>query len=313
MHPRKRPRKNASALRMVGAILRTYREAAGLTQRQLAEEVRSSEETIASIEQGRRVLLPDLAERLDRLLKTCGALMVAIEHMPEVDKIPAFAEEYMQREREALTIYSYENQVLPGLLQTDSYAEAVFRSRVPALPDDDVAERTAIRTKRQEILHRKDPVELSFIIWEPVLELKLGGSAVHRGQLERLITCSELPGISIQIFPRSHVKHPALDGPFVLLETPDHQHLAYTETQRGSHLIRDMDEVSIMQRKYAMLRTEALNPEETRAELDRLLGVSMTESSRLRDRRSGGEDPIVSQQRPQDACPAASQSDHSLD
>jgi hypothetical protein len=66
--------------------------------------------------------------------------------------------------------------------------------------------------------------------------------------------------------------HAGLDGPFTLLETPDHLHLAYTESQRGSQWVSDPDEVSILARKYAMLRSQALSPQESRGLLGRLLG-----------------------------------------
>ncbi len=54
--------------------------------------------------------------------------------------------------------------------------------------------------------------------------------------------------------------HASLAGPFTLLETQDHQHIAYTETQRRSHLISDRNEISILAQKYAMLRAQALTP-----------------------------------------------------
>ncbi|GGT28406.1 MULTISPECIES: helix-turn-helix domain-containing protein [Streptomyces] len=272
MPPRKRVPKNGTALKMVGAQMAVLRVRKGLTQRQLAKLVRMEEETIASIEQGRRALMPDVAEMMDRVLESGGVLAAGVERLPAVDQVPSWAEEYLDRERDALAISSYENQVLPGLLQTDSYAEAVFRNRVPLLPNDVVSAQTAIRIARREILRRETPVTLSFIVWEPVLRLKIGGPEVHREQLAHLLSCSKLPGVSIQVYPLDHTSHPALDGPFVLLETPDHQRLAYAETQRGSQLISDMNEVSILERRYAMLRTQALNPVETRAELDRLLG-----------------------------------------
>src|SRR3954466_4307041 len=110
MHPRKRPRKNASAMRMVGALVATFRIAAGLTQRQLGERVLLHEEMIASIEQGRRPLKLDLATLLDQILDTKGALTTAVENMPEIDLIPAWAEEYMDLEREAIALSWFENQ-----------------------------------------------------------------------------------------------------------------------------------------------------------------------------------------------------------
>ena len=76
----------------------------------------------------------------------------------------------------------------------------------------------------------------------------------------------------MQFLPLSSPCHASLDGPFVLLETPDHQHLAYTESQRGSQWVSDPDEVSILSRKYAMLRTQALTTHDSMGLLDRLLG-----------------------------------------
>ncbi|WP_328671809.1 helix-turn-helix transcriptional regulator [Streptomyces sp. NBC_00322] len=272
MHPRKRQRKNASAMKLVGALVGRFRVFAGLTQRELAERVCLHEETIASLEQGRRPLKPDLARALDRILDTKGALETAVDNMPEIDLIPAWAEEFMDLEREAIALSWFENQVLQGLLQTEAYARAVFRTDVPVLSEDEIERRVAARIQRQEILHRTLPPTASFIISEAILRDRLGGDGVRRAALRHLRACADLPGIALQVMPLGRQTHAGLSGPFILLETPDHQHLAYAETQRGSQLISDPDEVSILARKYAMLRTQALNPEETKGLLDRLLG-----------------------------------------
>jgi transcriptional regulator with XRE-family HTH domain len=272
MQPRRRQRKNATALRMVGRQLARFREAAGLTQRELAAEFNLGEETVASIEQGRRPLKPDLAQRFDDRLDTKGALSVALDHLPEVDLIPAWAEEYMDLERDAIALSWYENQVLPGLLQTDRYARAVFRTDVPAPNEDEMEQLITRRLARQDILRRPVPPTISFVVSEAVLLDRLGGDAVRQEMLEHLLACTELPGITLQVMPLGRESHAGLSGPFILLETPDHQHLAYAEGQRGSQMISSPDEVSILARKYAMLRTQALNAEETRGLLKRLLG-----------------------------------------
>lgn len=272
MHPRNRQRKNASAMKLVGKLVAVFRVAAGLTQAQLADAVGVQVETVASIEQGRRALLPDLARRMDELLETKGALATAVEHMPEVDLVPAWAEQYMDLERTALALSWYDNQVLPGLLQTEAYARAVFRNRVPAFSEEKIEIQTASRLERQEILHRSEPPTISFVIWEPVVRLQLTDEEAHRKQLRHLRTCAALPGVSLQILALSHRSHAGLNGPFILLETPDFQHVAYSETQRGSLLVADPDEISILSQKYAMLRAQALSPEDTLGLLDRLLG-----------------------------------------
>lgn len=113
---------------------------------------------------------------------------------------------------------------------------------------------------------------MSFVIWEPVLHLGIGTPKARREQLRFLRECAELPGLSLQFLPMNTSAHAGLDGPFILLETPDHQHLAYAEGQRGSQWVSDPDEVSVMARKYAMLRSQALSPQEPRDLLDRLPG-----------------------------------------
>ncbi|MFB8444019.1 Scr1 family TA system antitoxin-like transcriptional regulator [Streptomyces niveus] len=272
MHTRKRQRKNASAMKLVGALVALFREVAGLTQGQLAERALVHTETIASVEQGRRPLKPDLAALLDQVLLTKGALATAVENMPEIDRYPAWAAAFIDQEREAIAISSYENQVVPGLLQTENYAYAVFQNEIPALSQDEMRVRVAGRSERQQILHRKVPPTCSFLIGEGALNDRLGSPAVFTEQLSHLRESAELPGLTLQIMPSGRATHAGLSGPFVLLETPDHQHLAYAETQRGSLFVEDPDEVSILARKYAMLRTQALNPEETKGLLDRLLG-----------------------------------------
>ncbi len=259
-------------MKMVGALLAVHREAAGYTQRALAERLLISEELIASIEQGRRPLKMDLAVQLDDFLGTNRTLQTAVEHMPEVDLVPRWAEEYMDLEREALTLSWYDNQVLPGLLQTPAYARNVFRNDVPALTEDEIELRVAARMERQEVLHRREPPTICFIISEVTSMDRLGGDDVHVEQLRHLMELATLPGVTLQVMPVGRSFHAGLSGPFILIETPDHQRLGYTEAQRGSQLIADPDEVSILERKCAMLRTQALNPYETKGLLENLLG-----------------------------------------
>jgi transcriptional regulator with XRE-family HTH domain len=273
MNSRKLPRKkNLSAMKMLGAQLATARRAAGFTQRALAERLMVDEETIASIEQGRRPLKRDLAELLDELLDTKGLLSAGVDNLPEIDQFPLYAEQYMAHEREAISLSWYDALVVPGLLQTREYASALLGGRVPTYDADELDTKVEARVGRQEILHRRVPPTLSFVVWEPALRMPTGGRETHLDQLRNLRQQSELPGLSLQILPLNRTSHAGDAGPFILLETPDHQHLAYAESQRGSQWVSDPDEVSILARKYAMLRTQALTIEDSRSLLDSLLG-----------------------------------------
>ncbi|WP_327317044.1 helix-turn-helix domain-containing protein [Streptomyces sp. NBC_01235] len=265
-------KKNLSTMKMLGKQLGTARRQAGHTQIGLAELVKLDEETIASIEQGRRALKPDLAALLDEILDTKGMLATGVANLPEVDQFPMFAELYMEHEREAIALSWYDNAVLPGLLQTEPYIRTVLRNRVPAYGEDEIETNTALRLARQAILHRQSPPTLSFVVWEPALYLGIGEPEMRAEQLRHLREAAELPCLSLQFLPMRSPFNAGTAGPFTLLETPDHHHLAYAESQRGSQWVSDPDEVSRLARKYAMLRAQALTPQESVSLLDSLLG-----------------------------------------
>ncbi|MGW3126991.1 helix-turn-helix domain-containing protein [Streptomyces sp. NPDC001076] len=273
MSAKKPPRpKNQTSMKMLGKQLGAARRVAGLTQSELGLRVGLDEQTVASIEQGRRALKPDVAARMDEVLDTKGMLAAGVANLPDVDQFPMWAEVYMEHEREAIALSWYDNAVLPGLLQTEAYVRAVLRNRVPAYEEAEVETRTAARLERQEILRRRNAPTLSFVVWEPALLMALGGPEVRKGQLRHLREMAELPCVAMQFLPLSSPYHAGVNGPFTLLETPDHQHLAYTESQRGSQWVSDVDEVSRLARKYAMLRTQALTTQDSMDLLDRLLG-----------------------------------------
>ncbi|WP_328384448.1 helix-turn-helix transcriptional regulator [Streptomyces sp. NBC_00400] len=272
MHPANKP-KRITSWHVIGAQLSHFRKAARITQPMLAERVGVHEDTIGSIEQGRRPLKLDLAEVMDEILGTKGALAVAVAKVPEREKLPAFVQDLVEHEEEALTLLSYQNQVVPGLLQTEPYARAAFDALYPPLDDGQAEEWVSGRISRQKLLEREKPRPmLNFILEEVALHRPIGGPEILRAQLRHLRSCAELPFLGLQIMPTTRRSHASLDGPLVLLETPEHEHLAYIEAQRISFLVDDPDEVSGYQQKYGMLRSQALTPEETKSLLDDLLG-----------------------------------------
>ncbi|MBT2487546.1 helix-turn-helix domain-containing protein [Streptomyces sp. ISL-96] len=274
MHPANKRKKNPS-WHLVGAQLSHFRRRARLTQPQLAERVCVHVDTIASIEQGRRPLQPDFAHQLDELLNTGGALAVGVEQMPERERYPVFAQDFIDYEALALTLLSYENHVVPGLLQTEEYARAVFSCLYPPLNKEQLDESVSARLDRQKLFQRTPwPPMMSFLLEESVLRRPIGGRAVMREQILRLRQCAELPFLGLQIMPTEREIHAGLSGPFVLLETPDHDQLAYLEVQYASFLADDPDEVSVYQQKYGMLRSQALSVQDSMGLLDELLGVT---------------------------------------
>ncbi|MEU8758899.1 Scr1 family TA system antitoxin-like transcriptional regulator [Streptomyces sp. NPDC048659] len=267
------PRKKVPAWVATGALVAHYRKQAGMTQPQLATEACVALETLGSIEQGRRALRLVLAGEFDGILNTGGALTVLVEKAPKKERFPAFVQEFIELEAQALSLSWYENGVVPGLLQTPDYARAVFDCLYPPITPQEAEDRMLDRLDRQRIFEQKPwPPMMSFLLDEAILERPIGGREVLRDQIRHLRALAELPFLALQIIPKARMKHAGLNGPMVLIETPGHEHVAYIEGQRVSFLIDDPDEVGILQAKYGMLRSQALTPEDTMGLLDRLAG-----------------------------------------
>jgi hypothetical protein len=114
----------------------------------------------------------------------------------------------------------FEGQLVPGLLQTEPYARAVLLAGTRALSATDTEARMAIRTKRQQLLEVDDPPELRIVLDEAVLWRRIGGVDVMVGQIEHLLAMGARPNIRIQLLPFGTGAHPALDGPFTLIDFP---------------------------------------------------------------------------------------------
>jgi transcriptional regulator with XRE-family HTH domain len=256
----------------VGALVAHYRKQARLTQEQLAEAANLRVDTVRSIEQGRLTLQPDRAEQFDELPDTRGTLAVFVDKLPVRDKVVQFAQGLVDHEQEAVGILSYQSLAIPGLLQTRDYCRAVFGYRYPAIGSETSEQWVNARMERQLVFERERPPVCHFIIEESILRREVGDSEVMRGQFRQILEYTEPVHMSFQIMPMDRAPHAGLDGPMVLLETPEHALLAYLEVQRVSFLIDDPEEVSDYHHKYGMLRSQALSPDESVRLLHGLLG-----------------------------------------
>lgn len=93
-----------------------------------------------------------------------------------------------------------------------------------------------------------------------------------RGQLDLVLERLVLRNVTLQIMPMDAEFHACMDGPVRLLETPQARRLAYSEGQENGRLITDLKEVSLLYQRYDTLRSQALNPKDSRGLLERLRG-----------------------------------------
>jgi transcriptional regulator with XRE-family HTH domain len=271
--PRKREKNddNPSIWVGYGKLVKLFRERAGLTQQALADAVGYSYEQVASIEQGRRPAKAAFTEAAERVLNAGGVLAVL---QADVDraKLPAFFQDFALIEAEAVSRFSYDPLLVPGLLQTEEYARALFTAHCPPLPDEMIEQHIEARISRQRVLTKTPPVDLSFIIGESVLLNAVGGRDVMRTQLDHLLQAGAQRNVEIQVMPAATGFHPGLNGPMVLLETLEHRQVGYFESQGIGLVVTDPGKVSTFGLRYGKLRSQALNADESVRLIERLAG-----------------------------------------
>ncbi|KUF20417.1 MULTISPECIES: helix-turn-helix domain-containing protein [Streptomyces] len=266
----------SDSLRTFGEVFKAFRKRADLTQEGYAELVPYSVQTIAKIEQGRRYPQPDFVGRAEEILDAFGALRGAARHLSRQPGLANWFRHWARFEAEAVSLYTYECRVVPGLLQTEAYARAVSFS-VPPLPDEEqLAERVAARLARQHLLAttRKPPTAFSFIVEQAVLERHTGGAEVTRELFDHLVDVVERHwNVEFQLMPLRQPVHAGMDGPLQLAETPERRWYGYSEGQKNGRLITDLKEISVLQQRYAKMRSQALTPEDSLGLLKRMRGA----------------------------------------
>lgn len=264
---------SSDSLRTFGAVLQALREHVGLTRDEFAAAVRFSKHTVASVEQGRRMPDADLIERAEPVLGNTGALRKAAPHVARQPGLAAWFRRWARLEAHAITLYTYECRLIPGLLQTEAYARTVFDAMLPPLSDEQVEALWNARADRQLLLSERPNTTFSFVLDEHLYTRMTGGPDVTRELIDHHLSLSRARNIEIQVLPTSCGVHPGLSGPYALLENPDNRWFGYCEGQEGGQFITDAKVVSVLQTRYARLRAQALSPEASRSLLERLRGA----------------------------------------
>ncbi|MEV8592490.1 helix-turn-helix transcriptional regulator [Streptomyces sp. NPDC052012] len=254
-----------------GVLLQHLRKRAGLNQQQLGDAIGYSLEQVASVEQGRRPAKAAFTVAADRVLGAGGVLQVLQDEVDRA-KLPRFFRNFALIEAQVVSRFDYEPLLVPGLLQTEAYARAVFAGHCPPFSEEIIDQHTEARLSRQKLLTRVPLAELSFIVSEEALRDPVGGSEVMREQWERLLEIGSLRNVEIQVMPARRGFHPGKNGPFVVVETHEHKHLGYFESQGVGCVVTEPSEVSTFALRYGKLRSQALNVEESARLLERMVG-----------------------------------------
>nr|MDT0659685.1 helix-turn-helix transcriptional regulator [Micromonospora sp. DSM 115978] len=237
--------------------LRRRRVAAGLSQKQLAEKCFCSDTHVSGVETGSRPVTLKYLTLVDSALELGNYFQTMWEEMVRDGDAPVWLRKWIEYERQATALRWYEHAFVPGLLQTEAYARAVFTASqlTPAEVDKKVAERIA----RQDVLVRESaPPQLFAVIDQLVLHRVCGGPEVMAEQVEHLMTCAEQPNIQLLIVPQERGIYSGLAGSFILADLPDASRAGYVDNQLEAHIVLQPDAVAKLGVSWDNVRSEAL-------------------------------------------------------
>ncbi|KPI24167.1 helix-turn-helix domain-containing protein [Streptomyces sp. NBC_00080] len=262
--------------RRLGQELRRLRELKGMTAEEVAERLLVSQSKISRLENGRR----SISQRDVRDL--CGVYEVEDQRM--VDSLMEMAKDsrqqgwwhafgdvpysvYIGLETDAASLRVYDPQVVPGLLQTRQYAEALISGALPEAPPADIEKRIQVRLRRQERISTADnPLRLWAVLDEAALRREVGNRQVMIEQLDYLLEMSQLPHVTVQLIPFTMGAHPGVSGQYAILEFPDaaDSSVVYIEGVTSDLYLEKPQDVQKYSVMYEHLRAQALNADQTR-------------------------------------------------
>lgn len=239
-----------------GQWLKAQREAAGMTQQQLADAALMTRSHISHIEAGRRVPSKEDARRLDRALNTGNVLS---SFLPQDDSSIADRFEAARHlEQQATVIREFAIAFIPGILQTQRYADAVLGVAFPPYSDEERDKAVVARLERARILD--DPVlpVVWAIVDESVLRRVAGSPDIMAEQIMHLVRLVDRRRIRLHVLPLGSGIYPLLQGMVSLMWFDDQPPVAYSE---GIHMAQVHDSPHLVERiqaTYALALSDAL-------------------------------------------------------
>ncbi|SEF93887.1 Transcriptional regulator, contains XRE-family HTH domain [Actinacidiphila yanglinensis] len=239
-----------------GHWLKARRLAAGLTQEELAQAAVMTRSHIAHIEAGRRLPSPDDAKRLDKALNTGDVLS---SFLPERDVAVAdYFEAARQLEQQATEIREFALTFVPGILQTEAYARAVFDTWYPARTEEERDRFIVTRRQRAEILNHPSSPAVWAVLDESVLRRVIGSPEVMAEQLMHLADLAERRRVRLHVLPFGVGYQPILAGMLTLMWFEDQPPAAYSEGASIGKVHDSPTVVQALQGRYDLALGDAI-------------------------------------------------------
>lgn len=259
--------------REVGIELRKRREQARLTGTELGKQLGWSVSKVSRMEAG-LVAVSEVDAAI--YLTYCGVHkdelgeVLDLVRAPDTDtwlqnhgtRLPDELKTLIYHEATASSIIHYEPLHVPGLLQTEAYAQAVFEFAA-VLPKDRIAMAVQTRMDRQGVLRRLNPPDCTFYLYETGLRSKVGSNHIMRDQLLQLVFLASRPQHQIRVLPAAHGQLSALAGSFMLMGFKQHSPVVYVPGLTMSVFLEKREHIAAHQEIVNRLDRAALDTRES--------------------------------------------------
>ncbi|MBP2337999.1 transcriptional regulator with XRE-family HTH domain [Saccharothrix coeruleofusca] len=227
--------------RTVANALRAYREQHRLSCEDVGEVLGVSSSKISRMETGRSGLQLDDVSALLGFYKVPGArrkelldLMRRGEELGWWERqagLPKLWRALIDFENKASRIQAYEPLMVPGLLQTPEYTQAIIKAVNPTVSEHELDNLVSARMTRQTLLSRANAPQYCAVIHEAALRIQVGDRGLMRRQLRHLVDAAERTNIRIAAVPMSTGAHTGLRGSFNILEFEHEPAIVHVENQ----------------------------------------------------------------------------------
>ncbi|MYV98791.1 helix-turn-helix transcriptional regulator [Streptomyces sp. SID3343] len=264
------PQSQSWILRHLGEEIAAQREAVGMTQEELGQYTICSRKTVSAYELGTLLPPKPFIERAEAAIRIPGTLMRLWRKLNDGPQLDWFAR-YLRMEAQAVEIRHFESHLIPGLLQTEAYARAVYEIG-HAQPAKRIDEHVEARMARQKVLTRSDPPDVWFVLDEAMFRRWPKVHGLVQPQLEHVLNVSRLPNVRVQVTPFEDGQHVGMFGLMTLLSFTGGDDCVYEEPVGSGRILTDPTIVANVQRRYDLLRADALSRAKTEEFLTGILG-----------------------------------------
>ncbi|MEU9325377.1 helix-turn-helix transcriptional regulator [Streptomyces canus] len=261
----------------LGVELRRLREGAGLTTIEAAALLGANRVQITQIESGLAGVSDERLRRLASHYDCTDQEFIDALVAVATDRTRGWWEEYRgqlptsfldlaELEHHATFLHEVAILYVPGLLQTEDYARAVFSARVPELTDDELALRVQHRMRRQQITPAYESV-----IHESALRIRVSDRAASRTQLLKLLELAEADNVTIRAIPfdldgfaSAASTMTYAGGPLPKLDT------VVRDVPHGSAFIDSEAQLTAFRTRFRKVEAVSLDPGQSRDFINRL-------------------------------------------